>query len=383
MKNIFLTLLIGLSPVYAFSQSLEDLKKDFIFEENLTISDENNPDSLEYMLGGPASVLSDSKGNILIADGKYGPIRVFNTHGTYIREFGKSGRGPGEFKQVSVITITSSNQIVVFDYGLFRISIFDEYGNIIETILPDEKEMFNPQLMRSASDDRFAILQRKDRNRIFSKSSDNDYLIHIYDESFSQIISSVAHLNDIIDTNDPVQMRLVAGKFTDTFTFDGKTITVAPFFYNGSIFRYSNINDEWIMTDTLKSYTETDKSYVQYDDYKDVLGKGIAASNQDGDPFAIIMNNESLGIFKKNNGNLLHLGLLKIDGKQKLYASHFSKDGELLAHGEVKNLSPGLQENDYYRKIIFDWMDEKNQLYLIDYEEEVTTIRRGFINTVN
>ena len=154
---------------------------------------------------------------------------------------------------------------------------------------------------------------------------------------------------------------------------------MAPFFFRGKILQYTKIDGVWNLTDVFEGYRETESVYEEYENPRDVIGKGMASNPAAFGPLAGIMKNESLGIFQKQNGDYLYLGLLEIGKEQKLYVNLFDSEGKLKAHGPVTNLKPGLQKNDFYRRMRFYWMDEKDQLYVIDGAEDGFFVYRGTI----
>jgi hypothetical protein len=55
-------------------------------------------------------------------------VRLFNREGLFETSFGREGDGPGEFRDPVGIQLHGSDSIVVFDWGLRRVSLFDQAG---------------------------------------------------------------------------------------------------------------------------------------------------------------------------------------------------------------------------------------------------------------
>ena len=72
---------------------------------------------MEYQLGRPKGVLTDSTGNIYIADWASQSIKVFGPDGAYIRTQGGRGRGPGEFQGIHMMARTPDHSLFVMDWG--------------------------------------------------------------------------------------------------------------------------------------------------------------------------------------------------------------------------------------------------------------------------
>ena len=80
----------------------------------------------------PADVVVASDGSIFVADGHYrdGNNRVvkFAPDGAYIKEWGKTGYGPGEFHVLHALAIDQRGRLFVADRENNRIQIFDQEG---------------------------------------------------------------------------------------------------------------------------------------------------------------------------------------------------------------------------------------------------------------
>jgi sugar lactone lactonase YvrE len=85
---------------------------------------------------GPSAVAIAANGDIFVADGHGGNTNArvvkFSKDGTYIKEWGKKGSGPGEFDTLHSIAIDSKGRIFIADRGNNRIQIFDRDGNFID-----------------------------------------------------------------------------------------------------------------------------------------------------------------------------------------------------------------------------------------------------------
>ena len=57
----------------------------------------------------------------------------FNKDGRYIKEWGKTGSGPGEFNQPHALDIDPQGRIFVADRSNNRLQIFDQEGNYIDS----------------------------------------------------------------------------------------------------------------------------------------------------------------------------------------------------------------------------------------------------------
>lgn len=71
-----------------------------------------------------------SDGTIVVADGGSTRLRVFDRAGTETHQIGKSGAGPGEFQGISYFGKLRGDSLVVADFRLGRVTVFDARGTL-------------------------------------------------------------------------------------------------------------------------------------------------------------------------------------------------------------------------------------------------------------
>ena len=83
----------------------------------------------------PADVVVADDGSVFVADGHgnntNNRIVKFSSDGTFVKAWGKSGYGPGEFRTLHAIAIDNDGRIFVADRSNNRIQIFDQEGEFI------------------------------------------------------------------------------------------------------------------------------------------------------------------------------------------------------------------------------------------------------------
>jgi DNA-binding beta-propeller fold protein YncE len=83
----------------------------------------------------PSDVVVAPSGEIFIADGhnENGNNRVvkFSKDGKYVKEWGKTGYAPGEFRTLHAIAMDSRGRIFVGDRGNNRVQLFDQEGTFL------------------------------------------------------------------------------------------------------------------------------------------------------------------------------------------------------------------------------------------------------------
>jgi streptogramin lyase len=83
----------------------------------------------------PNDVLTAPNGDIFVSEGHGGNgarILKFDKTGKFLRQFGKSGSGPGEFNVPHALAMDSRGRLFVGDRANNRIQIFDQEGKFLE-----------------------------------------------------------------------------------------------------------------------------------------------------------------------------------------------------------------------------------------------------------
>jgi len=93
---------------------------------------------------GPYGIATNSKGNIIVSDENNNRIQIFDSEGNFISKFGIEGDGNGQFNHPNGITIDSNGNILVTEWENHRIQIFDSAGKFISKF--GEKGSRNGQL---------------------------------------------------------------------------------------------------------------------------------------------------------------------------------------------------------------------------------------------
>jgi hypothetical protein len=79
---------------------------------------------------------ADPSGRIHVLDGQANEIRVFSRDGDFLRSFGRTGEGPGEFQRAAGIVVRSNGTTIVADPMLGRYTLFDSTGVVLSVASP-------------------------------------------------------------------------------------------------------------------------------------------------------------------------------------------------------------------------------------------------------
>lgn len=67
-------------------------------------------------------------GRIVVADDRRYELRFYDGRGEFLNATGREGEGPGEFASLDGLAPYRGDSLLVFDFGLHRISVFDRHG---------------------------------------------------------------------------------------------------------------------------------------------------------------------------------------------------------------------------------------------------------------
>lgn len=77
------------------------------------------------------SAARDGDGNLVVADGRAGEVRVFDGRGRHLRTLGRKGEGPGEFQVLTGAWPVPGGGVVAVDRVQRRIVRFDAEGSLV------------------------------------------------------------------------------------------------------------------------------------------------------------------------------------------------------------------------------------------------------------
>lgn len=357
LKSIQNCLFVILVPLVLISCSTTEenqfvQKVEVQLNEVLSIG-EGNPEDPNYLFSTITSIQVDESKCIYIAELFGNHIKVFDEHGNFLKQIGREGDGPGEFRMILTMTRDSSGNILVMDQSTSSVSKFDSNGEYIDRFLIPNPQV--RQLIETANETYLAVYTDHETNNV----------LHFFSQEFEPLIS-FANLNDIIQTDErfeEVISRFLPGEF---LVFDKTAIYFTPVFYHGKIYQYTHDGESWTHSDTLEGLTsepaftptnpETEDAYVLN------LGNEVLAAT---------IHNESRGLFRTTDDYIVHFTSTRQDKIRVFGAEVFSSDGEFLGYTPIQDQDDG---NIYAFHI-----DKENNVYISDQIEE-TVLRKYQLN---
>jgi hypothetical protein len=137
-------------------------------EPSVSIGVEDGEDP--YLLAGLAGAVTLSGDRIVLANRASDELRYFDATGKFIRSAGRSGVGPGEFRQPSALQVLQGDTVYAGDFRPFRLLVFGPDGTWQRTIDLDPMEMNTPRSMNVLPGGR--LLLAFDERRTDAKPSD-------------------------------------------------------------------------------------------------------------------------------------------------------------------------------------------------------------------
>lgn len=136
---LFKTLLVSVFILTGCTGSSDiELSDEIASLENLTIFDsETEPageislihetsfgDTDDVFLGGWLTTHVDDRGRVFIVDNSETVLHLYNADGTYNRQIGREGDGPGEYRNIASIT-TDEDYLHLYDRSTLRVTRYD------------------------------------------------------------------------------------------------------------------------------------------------------------------------------------------------------------------------------------------------------------------
>ncbi len=85
----------------------------------------------EYLFGEVADIAVGNDGALFVLDRKVPVIRQFSAAGKFVRNIGRFGSGPGEYRSVSGLAVMKDGRLLLWDTGNWRVNIYSPTGQFI------------------------------------------------------------------------------------------------------------------------------------------------------------------------------------------------------------------------------------------------------------
>lgn len=85
----------------------------------------------EYIFGSIADVALGRDGSLYVFDGQVPIVRHYDASGRFLRNIGRAGSGPGEYRSASGIATMPDGRLLVWDTGNWRINVYSAKGDVL------------------------------------------------------------------------------------------------------------------------------------------------------------------------------------------------------------------------------------------------------------
>lgn len=343
-------------------------------EENLVIGNEGE-DSGNPSLLFVNELAVDPEGAVYVYDGSDGvsSIYKYDRQGRYLRTLGGEGEGPGEHRQVTSMFTDSENRLITADFQNARITIFGEGGEVIRN---EPTPGINSVVqIREMSGGRYLLT---------GWNEESAGMIHLVSRDFSGIQESMGDVSRLSPWYDrEAERRWLTRRAGFAAMAGEQSLFYVPAYYDGTIYRFSPEDGEWVPDGTAEGYRSID-SPVSFHPQSDPPPRVDGMQMLDGEVTMIMRRTVSFGIYPLEDDTYLHLSYLfpanagsADNGEEEqegaeLVMERFSASMELLQYTVTDTLDLGVT----LRKRPL-WVDRGGQLYLADNSgDSLSVVRR-------
>lgn len=118
MVLLFLTLFFQ-------AEKVPDIKLMHAYSLGGDTMDENQ------LFGAASSLTAADNGELFVLDTRKFRVLVFDQKGTFLRSFGRQGKGPGEFDEPMACTMDTDGNLLIFDTGSHKLIVLNKEGDFV------------------------------------------------------------------------------------------------------------------------------------------------------------------------------------------------------------------------------------------------------------
>lgn len=351
-------IILALSFINIYSQKVK-----FKAEEIWTMGNDDKA-SKEYLFRQPGEIALDSKGNLYIHDYLAPEIRKYTADGKYVTKFGRSGEGPGEFKNLYNTCVNKKDELVGVDVFPSRVTIFNTRTGKSKNILLNS--ILEPRYINQLSSNSYITT-------ISGEAIKSKKLFTVWHGDFKAKIEQFGDLTAMLDLNDKYQSMHCAD--WGVTIIDSTRIAAATNWYSQISYMFKKENGNWIAI-PLKGFKPNRRSYdiITEKEFNDVLKYGdkksgsVSGGGSVDNKVFVRKYHISSGIFSYRGKYIVRLSRINnFNGKSNFGADVFSINGEYLGYYLIK-------EVDERYSLNYACGDNKGNCYFIQYSNRIPTI---------
>ena len=312
--------------------------------------------SPEYLFGWPGYVATDSEGHIYVADMGIMAVRVYDAEGHYLRTIGARGQGPGEMLSIKAMYVNDRDQLLLYDRNNERVTRFAPDGTVL-TQHSAPNSMNSMKVQMYSLEMYHLLLYSK-----IPKELSNKRLFHLFSPDFQEVVASFVDVGEVWQSDnllDEILLSLDPGRFVVAES----EVVYVPGLYRGMVHRYKKEQGQWRPSGVQHGYVETTTPYKEIATESPYADHRI--STADNKNFAVLSYNQSRGLFRLQDGRLVHFTFCKFGDERVFGVEVFDKLGNLIGYGPIRSVpwdtsKPSLVNWDVV------WKDDQDRFYIID-----------------
>lgn len=334
----------------------------------------------DFQLGDPKGVRTDENNNIYIADRASLTIKVYNQEGEFVKEIGRRGRGPAEFLDINSFEITPEGNFFVLDRGNMRYTQVTKNGEPVssEPIDFSMEWQFYPDDIDYYEDKALVLFNDGVHSEI--KPLLEKELFYVYDKKLKTKYSSFFKFSEFqdIEVTDFAWVSFLGKPGSFILNQEKDELFYSPLIYHGNIYQFTKTEDEWKLSNVIKTGDTEVDSYVEFErplleKYRQLGVPGLRATRYGGGPDAHIgrVNTFDAGIHQLSDGRvILFVGKWRdpLDKKGEhenvidIYAQIINQDYSV----ETVGLITSVEAAKMPWKPFVNWKDADDNFYLLD-----------------
>ncbi len=346
-------LVIFFFPIIIFSQAIIKTSYETVMEIG---SDESL--GADYIFQYPKFICVDEDNNIYIAEALELSIKVFNKNGKYIKSIGRRGRGPGEFLDITLMSIIDK-KIIVFDNFAAKIVIFNTKGKLLREVKYTYDKILWPRSINKLGKNLLLGYKLPDAKGIF----------HEFDLEFNE--NKNIFPEQIFEIYDKELDHLFPEIFSNSVLVNNNKILTCKIIYDGNIYELEKSAGKWLVKKKYKGFVEHKYGFSRISNNEsEENSKGEKkyelVIHSEGKKFIVKIFNKSLGLFKLKSGNIIHFTTVKISNQLKFGYELYNENMEFLNYFVLESQRFYFDKQVKF-KIEILWKDDQDYFYLADY----------------
>lgn len=320
-------------------------------------------DDLNFLFSNVRAVAVNTSGDVFITNTSDHTIRVFNKDGEFLRKMGGKGRGPGEFMDLTSISIDALDRVTAVDRFQDKVVRFKPNSADFEEFLLPETSLATLRMAQTLHNGHNLMVYKHTEG---PNSEAN--LVHIVDPANEKVIERhVDVFNNFYDRNKPIEVEMSSVPRFETTRFASDNIAVSPGDYTGTIAVFNpNTSTTQLIGRPLKPFYDEfegrNREYYVSQGYSGI----ITISGQNG-RFMYQPHGYVLGLVG-NSKYLLQFYAMHENNARVTYVDIYSSDGKFIAKQSLRSSGITFFDGIYYSAFP-KFLDENNNLFIYESSE--------------